>query len=81
MISCSDYDYIEIACMYRYPVKLTMKVGLPLEGIALDTARDESNNECLKLNVKETDVLVILDEINKLEVLVENPHFSEVVFK
>ncbi|MCG9659110.1 hypothetical protein VME0621_03642 [Vibrio mediterranei] len=81
MISCSDYDYIEIACMYRYPVKLTMKVGLLLEGIALDTARDESNNECLKLNVKETDVLVILDEINKLEVLVENPHFSEVVFK
>ncbi|MFM2663479.1 transcriptional antiterminator Rof [Vibrio mediterranei] len=81
MISCSDYDYIEIACMYRYPVKLTMKVGLLLEGIALDTVRDESNNECLKLNVKETDVLVILDEINKLEVLVENPHFSEVVFK
>lgn len=81
MISCSDYDYIEIACMCRYPVKLTMKVGQPLEGIALDTARDEINNECLKLNVKETDILVILDEINKLEVLVENPHFSEVVFK
>ncbi|MDA0107773.1 Rho-binding antiterminator [Vibrio sp. La 4.2.2] len=81
MISCSDYDYIEIACMYRYPVKLTMKVGQLLEGIALDTARDESNNECLKLIAKETDVLVILDEINKLEVLVDNPHFSEVVFK
>ncbi|HFU74774.1 MAG TPA: transcriptional antiterminator, partial [Arcobacter sp.] len=27
MISCHQYDYIEIACMYHYPVALTLKSG------------------------------------------------------
>ncbi|SNX48038.1 hypothetical protein VTH8203_01654 [Vibrio thalassae] len=67
--------------MYGYPVKLTTKVGQLLEGIAFDTARDDSGNECLKLKTKSTDILVVLDQIVKLETLVANPHFSVVVFK
>lgn len=27
MLSCEQYDYIEIACMHRYPVLLTLKTG------------------------------------------------------
>lgn len=50
MISCNEYDYIEIVCLYRYPVRLTMKVGESIKGVALDTSRNESKNECIKLN-------------------------------
>ena len=81
MISCNEYDYIEIVCLYRYPVKLTMKVGESIKGVALDTSRNESKNECIKLNTNETEILVELDGISKLEVLIDNPHFSEVIFK
>ncbi|KAB2823138.1 MULTISPECIES: Rho-binding antiterminator [Aliivibrio] len=81
MISCNEYDYIEIVCLYRYPVRLTMKVGESIKGVALDTSRNESKNECIKLNTNETEILVELDGISKLEVLVDNPHFSEVIFK
>ncbi|WP_246747355.1 Rho-binding antiterminator, partial [Vibrio cholerae] len=27
MVSCSQYDYIELACLFHLPVKLTMKSG------------------------------------------------------
>ncbi|MDD9197475.1 Rho-binding antiterminator [Aliivibrio sp. S3MY1] len=81
MISCNEYDYIEIVCLCRYPVRLTMKVGESIKGVALDTSRNESKNECIKLNTNETEILVELDGISKLEVLVDNPHFSEVIFK
>ena len=81
MISCSEYDYIEIVCLFRYPVKLTMKVGESIKGVALDALRNESRNECIKLNTNETDMLVELDGISKLEVLIDNPHFTEVIFK
>lgn len=82
MISCSDYDYIEIACLYHYPVRLTMKQGESVEGVALDTQRDEANNECILVQSEgEDSKLVILNDVRKLEVTIENPHFNEVEFK
>ncbi|NOH80043.1 transcriptional regulator [Vibrio sp. RE86] len=75
MISCGDYDYIEIVCMHRYPVRLTLKLGECIEGTALDTARDENKQECIKLETETEQQLVVLDNLTKLDVLVENPHF------
>lgn len=80
MISCEEYDYIEIACMHRYPIKLTMKSGEVLTGIALDTARNESRQECIKLKADGGETLVVLDDIAILDVGVDNPHFERVSF-
>ena len=76
MISCSEYDYIEIVCLYRYRVRLTMKTGEIIDGIALDT----KSNERLLLNINGLETLVDLNNISKLEVKVNNPHFTEVTF-
>ncbi len=76
MISCSEYDYIEIVCLYRYLVRLTMKTGEIIDGIALDT----KSNERLLLNINGLETLVDLNNISKLEVKVNNPHFTEVTF-
>lgn len=76
MLSCNQYDYIEIVCMYRYPIKLTMKSGNTIEGVALDT----QPNERIKMKIGDAETLVNLDEISKLEVQIENPHFTEITF-
>lgn len=80
MITCHQYDYIEIACMYRYQVKLTFKDGEDTSGIALDTAKNEAKQECLKLQTDQGDVLVELDQLVTLTAITPNPHFTQVRF-
>ncbi|WNC68626.1 Rho-binding antiterminator [Thalassotalea nanhaiensis] len=81
MISCEQHDYVEIACMYNYLIKLSLNSGDELEGIALDVKRNVNREECVKVKVDNTDVLVVLDSVSKMEVLVDNPHFKVVIFK
>ncbi|WP_158965422.1 Rho-binding antiterminator [Paraglaciecola sp. L3A3] len=80
MISCGNYDYIEIVCLYRYTIKLFMKSGEIIEGQAVDTQRNGSGQECIKIVYNKIDELVVLDNIAKLQVCIENPHFKEVLF-
>lgn len=77
MISCNDYDYVEIVCLFRYPVRLTLKLGQSLEGIAVDTARNSEKKEVIKIDREGVEHLVVLDEIVLIEVLVDNPHFNQ----
>lgn len=77
MISCAHHDYVEIACLYRMPVILTLRSGEVVRGIALDTARDGNGAECLKLA---TGQLVVLEGVRTLEAAEPNPHFSRVDF-
>ena len=80
MLSCSEYDYIEIVCMHRYPIKLTLKQNQIIEGTALDTQLNIHREECIKISINNIDTLVKLTDILKLEICVNNPHFEEVVF-
>ena len=80
MISCQQYDYIEIACMYHYSIKLTMESDTRLQAKALDTARNEDNKECIKVMSDEGERLIVLDEITLLEATHSNPHFQTVSF-
>lgn len=80
MISCDQHDYVEIACMYHYPIQLTLKSGHIVEGIAVDTVRNEQRDECIKIESKNNVQLVVLSELESLEVCIENPHFQHVVF-
>lgn len=57
-----------------------MKIGGIIEGIALDTLRNESREECMKINVNGVDTFVELDTVSKLEVSIENPYFTDIFF-
>ena len=81
MISCNQHDYIEIVCMYHYPIKLTLKSGDIIQGIALDTLRNDQRDECIKMDIDGAEQLVVLGEIRTLEVEVENPHLQKVTFE
>lgn len=80
MISCSDYDYVEIVCLFHYPIKLTLKNGEVEEGIAKDTVRNADKAECIAIDTQSGVKQVVLDAVASLEVTVENPHFSRVSF-
>ena len=80
MISCQDYDYIEIACTYQYPIRLTLKSKEVIECIAKDTALNNTREECIKVEVKDTERLVMLDEIAAIEAQVDNPHITKISF-
>lgn len=81
MISCDNYDYIEIACLYKLQVELTLKGNKLVEGIAKDTARDEAREECLLLGQHQGDVLVVLSTIKQMRAINANPHFDIVTFQ
>ena len=80
MISCSQYDYIEIACMYRLPLVLTFKNGSILECDAKDILRNKENQECMLVIHEKEDMTVILDELESMRVSIENPHFDFIEF-
>ncbi len=80
MITCDQHDYIEIACTFKYPIKLTLDSGIVIECIAIDTKLNENKVECIKVNLKEDESLIVLDDISKLEVCVDNPHFHSISF-
>ena len=80
MTRCSHYDYIEIVCLFNYPVEITLKSGQIIAGNAIDTASNHQREECIKLNVKQSDLWVVLDTIARLKIAVDNPHFEEVSF-
>ncbi|MDN3616148.1 Rho-binding antiterminator [Vibrio gallaecicus] len=80
MISCNQYDYIEIVCLYQYEILLTLKSGESIQGIAMDTKRDDDKQECILINLDSGSKLVVLDELLSLEVLTQNPKFKMVRF-
>lgn len=80
MLSCSEYDYIEIVCMHNYPIIITIKTGETIECTALDTQRNEERKECIKVKLGGAENLIVLDKIAKLEITIENPHFNVVSF-
>lgn len=80
MISCEHYDTIEIVCMYHYPIKIRLKTGKILEGVAIDTGRNSGREECIKMNIDSVESYIVLDTISTLEVTIKNPHFGSISF-
>lgn len=80
MISCDQHDYIEIVCLYKYPVRLTLRSGAEIEGRALDTQYNDNREHCIKIQTDEVESLVCLDLIRVMAVLADNPHLQRIVF-
>ncbi|EGR0486460.1 Rho-binding antiterminator, partial [Vibrio cholerae] len=69
MVSCSQYDYIELACLFHLPVKLTMKSGEVYYGVAADTQRNSQKQECIALRGEEETWLLETDQLSSMEAL------------
>lgn len=78
-ISCDLHDYLEIACLYGYRVKLTLTDHQTVEGKAVDTLTGAEKREYLVIDSGEKQHIE-LGLLKKLQVLTPNAKFTEVVF-
>lgn len=81
MLKCDLHDYIDMVCMYHYPLKLTLSSGAVLTGTALTTRYNQQRQECLVIKQNDNDEPVLLEDIVLLEVTVANPHLQQIQFK
>ncbi|ATG88370.1 Rho-binding antiterminator [Methylomonas koyamae] len=75
-IACDLHDYLEIACMYGYRVRLTLKDGRIIEAKAVDTGTTADKREYLQLDSERVETHCLA----KMEVLTPNAAFEEVRF-
>lgn len=80
MMTCDQHDYIEIACTFRLPVRLSLAGGERVDGVALDTLYNREREECLRLRTEAGEREVPLASVMVMTAITDNPHFSEVRF-
>ncbi|MBS0298499.1 MAG: Rho-binding antiterminator [Proteobacteria bacterium] len=78
-ISCDLHDFMEVACMYGYKLRLILKNNQIIEGKAIDIVNSPEKHECLVID-NGTQQQVELTRLAKMEVLTPNARFSEVIF-
>jgi Rho-binding antiterminator len=66
--------------MHRYPIKLILKSGVEIEGVGVDTKRNDARDECIEMHIDGEIELIVLDSILTLKVQVDNPHFKHFTF-
>lgn len=79
VISCELHDFVEVACMYNYQLKLILKNGEVIEGKAVDILSVDQQ-ELLDIDDNGEKKQVDLMALAKMKVLTPNAKFSEVVF-
>lgn len=60
MLKCDLHDYVEIVCLYHYPLKLTLSSGEVLSGTAQTTCYNNERQECLLLKQSDGEQQVVL---------------------
>jgi Rho-binding antiterminator len=79
-IKCEIYDYIEIICLYRYRVKLTLTDGTHLQGQfdrTLYVSRNQQKHEAIAgINQQQQAIEVILTDIIQLMFSAQMPHLA-----
>lgn len=78
-ISCALHDYIEIACLYGYQIKLLLKDEKIVEGKAINILSTSEKREYLLLAC-EQQIKIELIEIKELQVLTPQAKFQSVSF-
>lgn len=77
-ISCALHDYIEIACMYGYRIRLDLTDGQIVEGKAINIVTTPEKRELLLIDEEQRQIE--LTQLRKMTVLTKNAVFKEVTF-
>lgn len=78
-ISCELHDYLEIACMHGYRVKLTLRDGQTVEGKAVDTLTTPEKREYLVIDNGQRQTVELI-RLVKMESLTPGATFKSVDF-
>lgn len=77
-LACDLHDYLEIACLYHYAVRLQLKDNLKLEGKALDIVTEDGCEYLVLENDQQH--RIDLMRLEKLQVLSPHANFNEINF-
>ncbi len=80
MISCHLHDYLEIACMYKYRVRVDLTNGESVDGVATDTRTTANKLEYLVVETTAGTQEISHQNLKSLEALDPNPHFDRIEF-
>ncbi|EAR26550.1 hypothetical protein PTD2_09394 [Pseudoalteromonas tunicata D2] len=82
-MDCADHDFIEVACLYQYRLKISLCNNQQKEGIALTTQVRQQGvlkAELLIIQTSAGNEEIVLDEIKQIEALTSNAYFSVLTF-
>lgn len=77
---CDQHDYLEIACTYRLHVRLALRSGERVEGLAVDTGYSADRRECLVLAQAGVRLELPMAELVWMEQVDGQQYFERVVF-
>jgi len=80
MLSCELHDYIEIACLYGFEIKLELRNDDIIRGIAKTTETSPDKREWLVLVIESQNQKFDLSDILSMEAITINNHFNKVLF-
>lgn len=80
IIDCELHDFIEVACMYGYQVRLVLKNQQIIEGQAKDIVTTAEKREFLVIENEQGRQQVELITLDKMQVLTTNAKFNEISF-
>jgi Rho-binding antiterminator len=81
-ISCDLHDYLEIACLYKIQVYLTLTNGDNHSGIPVTTRINVEREECLQIlpDSGSEKIDIPLHLLEKMKAITPNTHFNTIVF-
>ncbi|MFT2092414.1 Rho-binding antiterminator [Paraglaciecola sp. 2405UD69-4] len=80
MLSCSQYDELEVVCLYRYPIELVLKDSSSLEGVAIDIQYNTLRQECLTVQIIDGKKYIPFNDVLRLNVCVKNAKVQQISF-
>jgi Rho-binding antiterminator len=84
-IACADYDYIEIMCLYRYRVNITMKDLRQFQGQLFNTRLMEvqgiKHEAIIGIDIHQLPLALLLSEIMTIDILDEEAKFNRLTLE
>lgn len=76
-LDCGVVDNLELACLHRYELAVTMNDGETVEGRARNLTTNDDRQECLILEHHGDNKTIILADAKKAVALTDNDYFTE----
>ena len=77
-VACDMHDYLEMACLYQYRLKIELKDGTQLNATALTTRTDHQKQEFLDVRVRDERQSIRLDQLEAITPLESGARFGRV---
>ncbi len=76
-LDCDVVDNLELACMHRFELVVTMNAGETFQGKAKNLSSNDKHQECLILETHGGDKSIVLADAKKARALTDNDYFTE----